>query len=221
VHVFQRAEGLFGSVVQFGEEVLVGQRADRCAAAWLVSGPGGITVHVPGSEVARLDGLIAALSSELESPADEQSRELRRHLLSVLLLWLERWNDAGDREEAASESSAIRLQHRFARLLETDFTEHHDAAHYADALAVPQTALSRALTQMTGRGTKELITDRVMLEAARLLRFTDLTVQEVARRVGFDDPLYFSRAFKRRYGEAPMAYRALAASGDAQAAAGT
>jgi AraC-like DNA-binding protein len=46
-----------------------------------------------------------------------------------------------------------------------------------------------------------------MLEAARLLRFTDLTAQEIAQRVGYDDPLYFSRAFKRRYGESPSAYR--------------
>ena len=46
-----------------------------------------------------------------------------------------------------------------------------------------------------------------MLEAARLLRFTDLTVGEVAHRAGFTDPLYFSRAFKRHAGEPPMAYR--------------
>jgi AraC family transcriptional regulator, transcriptional activator of pobA len=47
-----------------------------------------------------------------------------------------------------------------------------------------------------------------MLEAARLLRFTDLTVQEIGHRTGFRDPLYFSRAFKRHQGEAPQAYRA-------------
>jgi AraC family transcriptional activator of pobA len=46
-----------------------------------------------------------------------------------------------------------------------------------------------------------------MLEAARLLRFTDLTVGEVGFRAGFTDQLYFSRAFKRHYGEAPMTYR--------------
>ena len=46
-----------------------------------------------------------------------------------------------------------------------------------------------------------------MLEAARLLRFSDLSVGEVAFRAGFADPLYFSRAFKRHRGEAPMAYR--------------
>ena len=67
--------------------------------------------------------------------------------------------------------------------------------------------LSRALSHVTGRATKDLILDRVMLEAARLLRFTDLGVGEVARWVGFDDPLYFSRAFKRRHGEPPQGYR--------------
>jgi AraC family transcriptional regulator, transcriptional activator of pobA len=52
------------------------------------------------------------------------------------------------------------------------------------------------------------VLDRVMSEAARLLRFTDLTVQQVALRVGYDDPLYFSRAFKRHFGDSPVAYRA-------------
>ena len=46
-----------------------------------------------------------------------------------------------------------------------------------------------------------------MLEAARLLRFTDRTVGEIAFQAGFRDPLYFSRAFKRHDGRSPQAYR--------------
>jgi AraC family transcriptional activator of pobA len=46
-----------------------------------------------------------------------------------------------------------------------------------------------------------------MLEAMRLLRFGDLTVGEIAFRVGYGDPLYFSRAFKRHTGRSPQAYR--------------
>ena len=83
-----------------------------------------------------------------------------------------------------------------------------DAGHFADALGVPAASLSRALSEVTGKGTKELVTDRVMLEAARLLGFTDMSVNEVAFATGFDDQLYFSRAFKRHHGEAPQAYRA-------------
>jgi AraC family transcriptional activator of pobA len=75
---------------------------------------------------------------------------------------------------------------------------------------VPAPALSRALGQVTGRATKELIIDRVMLEAGRLLRFTDLSVGEVAHRLGYEDPLYLSRAFERHFGRAPVAHRARA-----------
>jgi AraC family transcriptional activator of pobA len=101
----------------------------------------------------------------------------------------------------------VQLHRRFTRRLEADFAAHHDAAHYAEALAVPAPALARALVERTGRATKELITDRVMLEAARLLRHSDRTVGEIAFEVGFQDPLYFSRAFKRHSGRSPQAYR--------------
>lgn len=50
-------------------------------------------------------------------------------------------------------------------------------------------------------------TDRRMLEAARLLRFTSMSVGEVSYRAGFRDQLCFSRAFKRATSEAPSAYR--------------
>jgi AraC family transcriptional activator of pobA len=162
---------------------------------------------VPDDDAGALEAVIAALRAETTRPADPRSAELERHLVSVLLLWVERWYDASRTEFRAADDAEVELHRRFAQLLERDFARHHDAAHYADALAVPPAALARALTEVTGRSTKELVTDRVMLEAARLLRFTDLTVQEIAYRVGFDDPLYFSRAFKRRNGEAPMAYR--------------
>lgn len=72
---------------------------------------------------------------------------------------------------------------------------------------MPQAALSRALVNVTGLTTKELITDRRMLEAARLLRFSEMSVGEIAYRSGYGDQLYFSRAFKRQFGEAPSAYR--------------
>jgi AraC family transcriptional activator of pobA len=207
VHVFERAQDLRGSVVRFGEELVLGGGAQRATPGWLLAGRGGRSVTVPSDEVGALEAVIAALRSESARPADPRSAELERHLVSVLLLWVERWYDASRTEFRAGDDAEVELHRRFAQLLERDFARHHDAAHYADALAVPPAALARALTHVTGRSTKDLVLDRVMLEAARLLRFTDLTVQEIAFRVGFDDPLYFSRAFKRRHGEAPMAYR--------------
>ena len=203
VHVFQRAAGLDGAVIRFGAELL----ADGAAARWLIGARGARTVVVPPSGVEALDATIQALAAEAERPPDARSLELQRHFLSALLLWIERWYDATRTERRDADDADQQLQRRFTSILERDFARHHDTGHYADALAVPPAQLSKALAGVTGRTTKQLITERVMLEAARLLRFSDLTVGEIAFRAGFDDQLYFSRAFKRHYGEAPMRYR--------------
>ena len=207
VHVFREAHDVVGAAVRFGDAALLGGAAQRATPGWMLAGRGGLTVAVPESEVERLDGLVAALEAETVRPPDARSAELERHLLSVLLLWTERWHEATHTERRDADDAEVHLHERFAERLEADYARHHDAGHYADALGVPAAALSRALTHVTGRSTKELVTDRVMLEAARLLRFTDLTVQEVGRRAGFRDPLYFSRAFKRHAGEAPSDFR--------------
>jgi AraC family transcriptional activator of pobA len=206
VHVFEQAEELTGAVLRFGDELLLG--GSRVAPGWLLAGRGGRTVPVPPGEANALEAALRALAAEAERPPDPRTADLERHLVGAVLLWVERWYDAARTERRDADDAEVQLHRRFAEQLERDFRTHHDAAHYADALAVPPAALSRALTEVTGRSTKELVTDRVMLEAARLLRFTDASVGEVAHAVGFGDPLYFSRAFKRHAGAAPMAYRA-------------
>jgi AraC family transcriptional activator of pobA len=205
VHVFEEARAVHGAVVRFTDEV-VGPEA---SPSWLLAGRGGHTVPVPPSEAPRLDAVIDALAAEAARPPDARSAALERHLLSTVLLWVERYYDASRMETRAAGDEDVEVLRRFLDVLERDFAAHHDAAHYADALAMPPAALSRALTRATGRSTKELVLDRVMLEAARLLRFTDLTAGEIAHRVGYEDPLYFSRAFKRARGEAPTAFRGL------------
>jgi AraC family transcriptional activator of pobA len=209
VHVFERARDLFGAVVRFGPELLH-EGGSRSDPGWLLGSRGARTVEVPPSEAAALEATVASLAAESQRRLDASGLDVQRHLLSVLLLWVERWYDATRTERRDDDDADVQLYRRFDRVLERDFARHHDAGHYADALAVPPAHLSRALAQVTGRTTKQLITDRVMLEAARLLAFTDLTVGEVAFRAGFEDQLYFSRAFKRHHGEAPMTYRARA-----------
>ena len=161
VHVFEAGEGLVGAVVRFSEETLAEPGARRGTPAWLLAGRGGRAVVVPRGEWDRLDALIDALGAELERPPDEHSPELQRHLLSAILLWVERWYDESRTERREADDAEVQLHRRFTRLLEDDFAGHHDAGHYADALAVPPAALSRALSHVTGRATKDLILDRV------------------------------------------------------------
>jgi AraC family transcriptional regulator, transcriptional activator of pobA len=207
VHVFERAVGLYGAIVRFGDELLPGDSASVANPAWLVGSRAVQSVSVPVGEVGRLEAAIEMLAAETRRPPDSRSVSLQRHFLSALLLWTERWYEATRTEQRAADDPDVQLYRRFSQVLERDYARHHDAPHYSDALGLPQAALSRALVNVTGRTTKELITDRRMLEAARLLRFSDMSVGEIAYRAGYGDQLYFSRAFKRQFAEAPSAYR--------------
>ncbi|WCB94507.1 hypothetical protein DSM104299_03244 [Baekduia alba] len=207
VHQFRHAAGVGGALLRITDAALAGGTG-RIAAGWLLGGRGGRTIAVPPTERGRFASVLAALHAETTRPPDPYAADLVRHLTSTVLLWLERWHDASRTERPAVDDADVALHRRFATTLERDFARHHEVAHYADALGVPAAALSRALSALTGRSTKELIVERAMVEAMRLLRFTDLTVGEIAFRVGYGDPLYFSRAFKRFAGRAPQVYRA-------------
>jgi AraC family transcriptional regulator, transcriptional activator of pobA len=202
VHQFGRARGLHGALLRITDAALT-----RPAGRLLLGGSGGREIAVPPTERDRFEATLAALHAETTRPADPYAPDLIAHLTATVLLWLERWHDASRTERPQADDADVALHRRFMEVLENDYNKHHDVAHYADALAVPPAALARALTTLTGRGTKELIVERAMVEAMRLLRFTDRTVGEVAFGVGYADPLYFSRAFKRFAGRAPQAYR--------------
>ena len=135
-----------------------------------------------------------------------ESADLRRHLLSAVLLWAQRWREA-QLEDRGATGTDVQLHREFLELLERDLATSHEARHYAAELGVTTGTLSRVLTKLTGQPTKQLILDRVLLEAARLLRFSDLSIKEIAARLGFSDQFAFSKAFKRRRGEAPLDFR--------------
>ncbi len=207
VHVFEHASGLYGAVIRFGDELLHGERLAGANPAWLLGRRASRTVELPPADVPRLEAVVEMLAAESRRPADGCSLDLELHLVSVILLLIERWYDAARTGRREADDAEEQLYRRFVDVLERDYARHHDVGHYADALRVPPAALSRALARVTGQGTKELVSDRLMIEAARLLRFTDLTVGEIAYRIGFADQMYFSRAFRRHYGEAPTVYR--------------
>jgi AraC family transcriptional activator of pobA len=200
VHQFQRAERVSGLVARFGDEWLAGPRR------WLFSGQTCTPVNVPEDEAQRFDELLELLRVEVERPAGPESAELRSHLLSAALLWAERWREA-DLEHGGASGADVQLHRHFLEALERDFATNHEARHYAAELGVTTGTLSRTLTRIAGRTTKQLILDRVLLEAARLLRFSDLSIKEIAARLGFSDQFAFSKAFKRHRGEAPLDFR--------------
>lgn len=101
------------------------------------------------------------------------------------------------------------LTTRFQRCVETGFREERRVSRYARRLGVTRGHLNDVVRGDLGRPPGEILRARVLREARRLLLQTELSVTEVARRCGFDDPSYFGKYFRRYVGRPPGAYRAL------------
>jgi AraC-like DNA-binding protein len=93
-------------------------------------------------------------------------------------------------------------------LVEKHYRRLHAPADYADLLGTTPKALGRLVKQHLGKTLTELVRERVLNHAKWELLHTLRPVKEVAREVGFDDELYFSRLFKKATGMAPTEFRA-------------
>lgn len=77
----------------------------------------------------------------------------------------------------------------------------------ARAVFVSPCHLSRTFKYLTGQSIVDYIQEQRLLKASELLTTTDLSITEVAGRVGFNDAAYFATCFKNRMGTTPMQYR--------------
>ncbi|HVS76302.1 MAG TPA: helix-turn-helix domain-containing protein, partial [Steroidobacteraceae bacterium] len=96
---------------------------------------------------------------------------------------------------------------RFRELVESGFRRHVGVARYAQALQTSESRLLRACAAVTGDSPLELVHLRLLIEAERQLRYTSMSVAQIAYYLGFEDPAYFSRFFTRRMGFSPRAFR--------------
>ncbi|HET8657495.1 MAG TPA: helix-turn-helix domain-containing protein [Micromonosporaceae bacterium] len=97
---------------------------------------------------------------------------------------------------------------RFRREVEADHARCRRVETYAARLGCSVRTLTRACLSASGRTAKQVIDDRVALEAMRMLRCTDLPVAAVGQRLGFPGPTHFGRFFHREVGCTPGAFRA-------------
>ncbi len=131
--------------------------------------------------------------------------EVLRHQLAALLLRLSRIEPEGGPGQAAADSE---LLGRFRLDLDRRFAQTRQVEEYARALGCSVRTLTRASLAATGRTAKQLVDDRVALEAKRLLAESDLPVAEVGERLGFSEATNFGRFFARTVGVSPGAFRA-------------
>lgn len=100
-----------------------------------------------------------------------------------------------------------RIVVKFRELVAKNFGDHKDVGFYADQLNLSPKYLSEIVVDQTGLAPKKWIEFHIMQEAKYLLSFVDLSVKEVAYRLGYTDTSHFSRAFRKYDGQLPSAFK--------------
>ncbi|WP_285555283.1 helix-turn-helix domain-containing protein [Actinoplanes regularis] len=144
------------------------------------------------------------LAADTEGPPGRISAALLRHQLAALLLRVRLLDGAG--QDLGNVES--RTFERFRRRLEDGYPHSRRVEDYAAELSCSVRTLTRASLAVTGRTAKQVVDDRVALQARRLLAATDLSVAEVGRGLGFGEPTNFGRFFHRETGLSPGQFRA-------------
>lgn len=135
--------------------------------------------------------------------AAAEASVLRIAILCARLAEADRSNHIG-----ITASRAAALVARYRARVEERFRDREPITTYAADLGSSASALRSACQTIAGRSPAQILDDRAMLEARRMLLYSNLTIAEVAFTLGFGDPAYFSRFFSRQTGVPPSAYRA-------------
>ena len=115
---------------------------------------------------------------------------------------------AMNQKQLSQDNTAVCLLRDFRDLVDEKFQSWHKVKDYAAHLHITAKHLSKTVKDICGRSAKQLIQDRLTLEAKRLLIHTDLPVKQIAFHLGFDQPLHFSAFFKKTTMTSPTKYRA-------------
>ena len=126
-------------------------------------------------------------------------------LLHVLVAQIQRCVDA-QQDVQAAKRYVIQYK-RLKGLIDQHYADNQPVSFYASALNVTPHHLNLLCKQVTGQTAGEVVRARSLLEAKRLLTFTDLTVTEVATQLNFFDSSYFARVFRAETGQSPVAFK--------------
>ncbi len=156
--------------------------------------------------------IVERMRRELDNADAFAHQEMIRSLAKIFLIYVHRHGERRGTLPLSEMNPRHRLFIRFRQMVEQRYTQLHTVSEYARELAVSQKTLSLSVRECSGKTPLALINSRIALEAKRLTVFTNLMTKEIAYRLGFDDPSYFLKLFKRETGFLPSDFRKIGRS---------
>lgn len=160
-------------------------------------------LRVPADRRAAVSDRLGALDTELRDRRDGHAEAVTAHL-TLLLVEVARL--------ATDVVGGLRLRDepllaRVFSCIEERYADGLSLADVAESVHLTPGHLTTVVRRRTGRTVGEWITERRMGEARALLVQTDLSVAQVGTRVGYRDPAWFVRSFRRAHGTTPLRWR--------------
>ena len=211
-HTFRHLKDINGICIIFTEDLLLHLDTEllNCIKAKLFYPIHGVSHCTLQENAKRKIERYAKLLQE-ESESNTKDTVLKSNFLaSALSLFLIDIIRLGDWEEADKldvNSDPHRTYWRFVDLIEKNFAKHHSVKFYIETMRISQTTLAAHTQQYAKISPLKLINDRIILEAKRMIRYSDLRIKEIAFDLGFKDDSYFAKLFKRNVGMSPVEFR--------------
>ena len=164
------------------------------------------TITLNKTDFEKYTNICDNITDELNLPSDNLKHILLKNLLHNFLLLAEREK----RKQGFTEfkkGADLDYTLLFRDLLETNYTKLKSVNDYAQLIFISEKRLGQATSKILGKSPKEIINDRILLEAKRLLVHTHLSIKEVGQELGFEDPAYFVRYFKKNTEATPVEFR--------------
>ena len=150
------------------------------------------------------NGLFKSIQDRFNVEGVENSAVLLAYL-NLILVELERVSLADTKTQ--EDTSPAQLTRQFRQLVETHYLKYKQVQDYADMMGITLNHLVETVRIGAGKTPKQIIQERLALEAKRLLIHTPDTVAEISHQLAFKTPTYFGAWFKNLKGMTPVQFR--------------
>lgn len=162
------------------------------------------------NEVAHtLQHLVQQMEEEMKYQNCFGNTDILKSLIRIFLIQVLRHGEQNSELPMSNLKPAHILFIKFRKLVEQEYKHMHTVQEYADRLNVAQRTLHKCVNECSHTSPLSFINERIMLEAKRLVKYSNLMIKEIAFDLGFDDPSYFIKLFKKKTGYLPSDFREL------------
>ena len=163
-------------------------------------------------ECTSLRSFISMVEQELEGPETDFAVEIVGGLIAATIYKvgdiLTHYIEEHPELENPIHNRAEEYFKQFTELLGEHYTRERSVGYYARQLCITPKYLTTLIKRISGKSVSEWIDSYVILEAKTLLKYSNMSVQEIAYYLNFPNQSFFGSYFKRNTGMSPSQYKA-------------